>query len=70
MDSLSTGETRRVKQLEGKGGEHVGHCFDYLRQSIICSGDMSLEWPKVEPDGRRFEVDGWGIPHECKSWVC
>lgn len=51
------------------GGDHLHHCFDYLRQSIQCSGDMSMEWPRTEPDGRRIAVDGWGIPHECKDWV-
>jgi len=48
---------------------HLHHCFDYLRQTIACAGDMSLEWPRTEPDGRRFAVDGWGIPHRCKNWV-
>lgn len=49
---------------------HTGHCFDYLRQSIECSADMTLEWPKVGKDGKRFEVDGEGIPHLCTSKVC
>jgi Mycotoxin biosynthesis protein UstYa len=49
--------------------EHMTHCFDYLRQTIQCGGDMAMEWPRTEPDGRRFAVDGWGIPHECKDWV-
>jgi len=49
--------------------EHMNHCLDYLRQTIQCGGDMTMEWPRTEPDGRRFAVDGWGIPHECKSWV-
>ncbi|KAI1100528.1 hypothetical protein F4804DRAFT_318806 [Jackrogersella minutella] len=46
---------------------HTGHCFDYFRQSIECSADMSLEWPRTEADGRRFQVDGRGIPHVCTS---
>lgn len=49
--------------------EHMTHCFDYLRQTIACAGDMALEWPRTEPTGERVAVDGWGIPHECKSWV-
>ncbi|KIW07554.1 hypothetical protein, variant [Verruconis gallopava] len=53
---------------EGDHAEHLHHCFDYLRQTIMCGGDMSVEWPRDEPDGRRFAVDGWGIPHECKNW--
>ncbi|USW52124.1 Putative mycotoxin biosynthesis protein UstYa [Septoria linicola] len=44
---------------------HMGHCFDYLRQGIMCAGDMTLEWPKQGSEGI---VDGWGVQHECKSW--
>lgn len=63
-------QQRMVDMLVGlDGGDHLHHCFDYLRQSIQCSGDMSMEWPRTEPDGRRFAVDGWKIPHECKDWV-
>lgn len=49
--------------------DHVQHCFDYLRQGIMCTGDMTVEWPRTEADGTRFAVDGWGVTHECKSWV-
>ncbi|KAM3415307.1 hypothetical protein BST61_g8836 [Cercospora zeina] len=49
--------------------DHILHCFDYLRQAVMCAGDMTLEWPRTEPDGRRFAVDGWGVKHEhCRSW--
>jgi len=48
--------------------DHVFHCFDYIRQALMCAGDMTIEWPRVEADGSRFAVDGWGITHECKSW--
>lgn len=67
-----TGDLRRAKKmLEGPrgGGEHVGHCFDYLRQSLMCAGDMSVEWPRVESDGRKIAVDGWGVEHRCRRWV-
>lgn len=47
---------------------HVSHCFDYIRQGIMCAGDLTLEWPRMEEDGRRFAVDGWGVTHECRSW--
>jgi hypothetical protein len=47
--------------------KHAGHCFDYLRQGIQCSGDMSLEHSR---DDEKPGVDGWGVKHsECKSWV-
>ncbi|KXT02580.1 hypothetical protein AC578_10670 [Pseudocercospora eumusae] len=48
--------------------DHVQHCFDYLRQGLMCAGDMTLEWPRTEDDGRRFAVDGWHVEHQCKSW--
>jgi hypothetical protein len=34
--------------------EHMSHCYDYLRQTIQCAGDMAMEWPKTEPNGDRF----------------
>lgn len=43
---------------------HANHCFDYLRQSLQCAADMSLEWPRPGTKS----VDGWGVPHLCKSW--
>lgn len=56
-----------MRMLLGDGGDHVHHCFDYLRQGVTCAGDMSIEWPRVEKEGRRFAVDGWDIPHVCRS---
>ncbi|OJD11649.1 hypothetical protein AJ78_07619 [Emergomyces pasteurianus Ep9510] len=47
---------------------HVEHCFDYLRQAIQCSADSTIEWARVEKNGKRKEIDGWGVPHhECKD---
>jgi hypothetical protein len=67
-----TSERQGIVDLFHKGNHasHLHHCFDYLRQTIACGGDMAMEWPRTEEDGRRFAVDGWGIPHECKNWVC
>ena len=50
--------------------DHIPHCFDYIRQALMCAGDLTLEWPRTEKNGQRFAVDGWGVPHQCKSWVC
>lgn len=49
--------------------DHVYHCFDYIRQSLMCAGDMTLEWPREETDGTREAFDGWGVTHQCKDWV-
>lgn len=45
--------------------DHIGHCFDYLRQAIQCAGDMTLETAIPNDDGA---VDGWGIEHQCRDW--
>ncbi|KUJ21745.1 uncharacterized protein LY89DRAFT_576834, partial [Mollisia scopiformis] len=46
---------------------HVAHCFDYIRQSLICSGDTTLE-AFLEADGetlRKQGSSGWGVAHKC-----
>jgi len=40
---------------------HSAHCFDYLRQSIMCNADTSLE-------GKTEAGPGWGSKHECKDY--
>ncbi|KAF2421034.1 hypothetical protein EJ08DRAFT_526987 [Tothia fuscella] len=72
LDAIVANDTdtqRGIVKLfhEGNHASHVHHCFDYLRQTISCAGDMTMEWPRTEKDGRKFAVDGWEIPHECKS---
>ncbi|KAL6797258.1 hypothetical protein GGI42DRAFT_330393 [Trichoderma sp. SZMC 28013] len=45
---------------------HVQHCFRYLRQSITCCGDTTLEGkiPNSNIDG----TDGTGAVHVCKDY--
>ncbi|TAQ83336.1 hypothetical protein B7494_g8340 [Chlorociboria aeruginascens] len=40
---------------------HSAHCFDYLRQSIMCAADTSLE-------GETEAGPGWGSTHQCKDY--
>lgn len=40
---------------------HSAHCFDYLRQSIMCAADTSLE-------GDTELGPGWGSKHECTDY--
>jgi hypothetical protein len=49
--------------------DHVYHCFDYVRQALMCQADLTVEWPRTEADGTRVAVDGWGVAHQCKNWV-
>lgn len=74
LDAIEKGDEAKLKDIKHMfidmdHADHMLHCFDYLRQTISCAGDMTMEWPRTEPNGQRFAVDGWGIPHECKDWV-
>ncbi len=44
------------------------HCFDYLRQVIMCNLDLTYETARVDIDGKRRVADGWGSVHQCKDW--
>ena len=69
MDSHVHGHGSRSPLSEAeRRTAHLDHCFDYLRQGITCAADMAVEWARVEVDGSRREVDGWGIPHrQCRD---
>jgi hypothetical protein len=49
------------ERLAPEIAEHSAHCFDYLRQSIMCSGNVNLE-EKSETG------PGWGSKHECTDY--
>jgi hypothetical protein len=59
-------EVDEEKKGESLGVEvrHVEHCFDYLRQGIVCAGDATLEGP--DPGGR--SLSGYGTVHRCRAW--
>jgi len=47
---------------------HLGHCFDYLRQGVMCAGDMTLE-PVLELGTDKVQVvDGWNVVHQCRNY--
>ncbi|KAH7412779.1 hypothetical protein BKA64DRAFT_770533 [Cadophora sp. MPI-SDFR-AT-0126] len=63
---------RNLKMVENDGLEeemgHVNHCFDYIRQGIMCAGDMSIEAAADEGNGEGPHISGIGMRHDCKSW--
>lgn len=66
---MAGSENLTAHQKEISHREHMGHCFDYLRQAIMCAGDTTLESAMELPNGELFPmVDGWGITHQCRSW--
>jgi len=46
----------------------MNHCFEYLRQSILCAGNTSLEKAIVVDGEIRCDVDGWGVQHQCREY--
>ena len=44
------------------------HCFDYLRQSLTCNADTTLEYLREGGAGNNPGVDGWGSVHQCRDY--
>ncbi|POS77077.1 hypothetical protein DHEL01_v204538 [Diaporthe helianthi] len=52
------------EQMQG----HLPHCFEYLRQNIMCCGDTALEGQQTTfPEGF-VGSDGWDAKHVCKDY--
>ncbi|KAI0517267.1 hypothetical protein F5B22DRAFT_603899 [Xylaria bambusicola] len=47
---------------------HMIHCFDYLRQAIMCSADMALEGLETTFPDHNGGSDGWDSKHVCRDW--
>jgi hypothetical protein len=47
--------------LTKKVGHHSAHCFDYIRQAIMCAADTTLE-------GQTDAGPGWGSKHMCTDY--
>lgn len=50
------------------GAGHEYHCIDYIRQSIMCSGDTTLDFAELHDDGTRRGFSGAGSTHQCRDW--
>ncbi|KAK1774682.1 hypothetical protein QBC45DRAFT_424309 [Copromyces sp. CBS 386.78] len=44
---------------------HLTHCWDYLRQGIMCNADTTLEW--ITPPDESGST-GWGYQHTCRNF--
>jgi hypothetical protein len=53
---------------------HINHCFEYIRQAIMCAGDVALEgaattFPHDPVTGEDLGgSDGWDAKHVCKNY--
>lgn len=65
--AIRYGPTGKENQVEdGHFQVHTNHCFDYLRQSILCTADMTLEGKVMGRDAGPG-TDGWGHLHTCRN---
>ncbi|KAL1640934.1 hypothetical protein SLS58_006550 [Diplodia intermedia] len=51
-------------------GPHITHCFDFIRQALVCFADATLE-PFLEEDGVTLQPrgsSGWGVTHQCRNF--
>lgn len=44
---------------------HIRHCVDYLRQTLMCAADATLEPVESNLGG----VTGWGVQRKCRSYA-
>lgn len=49
------------------GLHHVKHCFEYLRQAIMCAADTNLEPVSVDLDGNTV-TEPWMGERVCRDW--
>ncbi|KAK3326766.1 hypothetical protein B0H66DRAFT_168605 [Apodospora peruviana] len=47
---------------------HMIHCFDYMRQAIMCSSDIALEGLETTFPDHNGGSDGWDSKHVCKDY--
>jgi hypothetical protein len=48
-------------------GSHISHCIDSIRQSLMCSSDISLIVWRWNETAQRMKVHG-DIAHSCRNF--
>ncbi|PIL23304.1 hypothetical protein GSI_14614 [Ganoderma sinense ZZ0214-1] len=50
--------------------EHLHHCLNYLRQTLLCAASVRLEALEDDPAGSGGKkTDGIGLEHRCRDWM-
>ncbi|KAH8093972.1 hypothetical protein BXZ70DRAFT_1010294 [Cristinia sonorae] len=52
--------------MSPRAREHLHHCFNYIRQWILCDADVTLE--PGDFTKRNFTVERFGAEHTCVDW--
>ncbi|KAI1763305.1 hypothetical protein GGR53DRAFT_497994 [Hypoxylon sp. FL1150] len=58
----------RNQTLTSGDFRHMDHCVEYIRQAIMCHGDLTLEPLMPEATRTSIESDTWGSKHYCRDW--
>jgi hypothetical protein len=67
--SVYSGMTsNNTDKMSHDGTWHLTHCFEYLRQSIMCSADLALEGQQTTFPPGFVGSDGWDAKHVCKNY--
>ncbi|TDZ27662.1 Oxidase ustYa [Colletotrichum spinosum] len=67
--SFSALASNASRKLEPEFETHFFHCIDYLRQSVMCSGDVAMEPHEVtDPDDNGPGDGSWNGQHVCKDY--
>lgn len=69
MDALAMQMRAGNTTLDERKLIHNDHCFNYLRNAVMCTADTTLEG-QIEGEGWDGEAgtDGTGAVHVCKNW--
>jgi hypothetical protein len=68
VEVMAAYTSNQLDKLPEEGPWHLSHCFDYLRQSIMCCGDVALEGQQTTfPPGFKGS-DGWDAKHLCRDY--
>ncbi|GAB1312805.1 Oxidase ustYa [Madurella fahalii] len=60
--------SNQLDKLPAEGAWHLSHCFEYLRQSIMCCGDVALEGQHTTFPPNVTGSDGWDAKHVCRDY--
>ncbi|PQE27914.1 Tat pathway signal sequence protein [Rutstroemia sp. NJR-2017a BBW] len=52
---------------EHSADTHIRHCLEYIRQSLICSADTTIELAEKAAEGK-VGVRGFGTEHICRDF--
>ncbi|OJA16844.1 hypothetical protein AZE42_03620 [Rhizopogon vesiculosus] len=60
-------EMIRLALIHGPN-KRSGHCLNFLRQTILCNSDITLDPLLDDSDGTMGGTDGLGVTHVCRDW--